>query len=150
MKKYWIGTPFVKMALAMMAGWLIMELIGICLWGASEPKLFILIGLLMGNVLAALTLTRPVGLWKLFWVEDGKVFEENLLTRRVRSMELNVLRCARRETLRVTWLIVVDGQAPDLQQAKTLYRQGKAMFVPVEGPLAASLSEIVAKASRIE
>lgn len=148
MKKYWIGMSFVKVALGMMAGYVILES-AMCLLQEARPfNLLPLVGVLLGSVLAVLVITAPVGIWKVFWVEDGCVCEQHLLTRRVRRMALDAQHpVCRRETLRTTWLIVTkDKASADMKQAKALYRQAKAMLIPVEGVLVAPLGEITAKA----
>jgi len=153
MKKYWIGTSYVKTTLGIVAGCVIADLLS-SLWGELDwPDLWMIGALVLGCVTAALCLTRPVGLLKVFWVEDGVIYEEHVLTHRVRSMPLDARHAIRRrETLRTTWLIVTanDTVPITMKQAKTFYREGKAMIIPVEGPLKEMLNAIVEKAPYIE
>ena len=154
MKKYWIGESYVKTTLGIVAGFLIVymlfSLVRVPDW---MGMLWTVCTLVLGCVAAALCLTHPVGLLKVFWVEDGTLYEKHVLTRRVRSIPLDTQHAIRRrETMRTTWLVVTDGDAAPatIKQAKALYRAGKAMLIPVEGPLRKTLDAIAAKAPCIE
>ncbi len=153
MKKYWIGTSYVKTTLGILAGYVIADLL-CSLWRELDRlDLWTICLLTLGCVTAALCLTRPVGLLKAFWVEDATVYEEHVLTHRIRSMPLDAQHAIRRrETMRTTWLIVTanDTVPITIKQAKTFYREGKAMLIPVEGPLKETLNAIVEKAPYIE
>ena len=153
MRKYWIGTSYVKTTLGIVAGCVIADL----LFGLDREldwlDLWTVCTLVLGCATAALCLTRPVGLLKAFWVEAGVIYEKHVLTHRVRNMPLDAQHAMRRrETLRTTWLIMTDGDAVpvSMKQAKALYRAEKAMLIPVEGPLKEELDAIVAKAPYIE
>ena len=107
----------------------------------------------LGCVTAALWLVRPVGIWKVFWVQDGVLYEEHVLTHLIRSMELDAQHAIRRrEALRTTWLVVAEKDVPltTVKQAKTLYRQGKAMMVPIEGSLKEALAVVAEKAPYLD
>lgn len=153
MKKYWIGTSYVKTTLGVVIGLVAADLLFSMVRELDRLDLWMVCAAVLGCVAAAFCLTRPVGLWKVFWVEDSVIHEEHVLSHRTRSMALDgqpALR--RRETMRTTWLIVTDSDAAPatMKHAKALYREGKAMLIPVEGLLKETLGEIAAKAPRIE
>ena len=100
MKKYWIGTSYVKTTLGIVAGCVIADLLSSLRRELDWLDLWMIGALVLGCVTAALCLTHPVGLLKVFWVEDGVIYEEHVLTHRVRSMPLDAQHAIRRRETR--------------------------------------------------
>lgn len=153
MKKYWIGESYVKTTLGIVAGCVIADLLFSLSRELAWLDLWTVCAVTLGGVTAALWLVRPVGIWKVFWVQDGVLYEEHVLTHRIRSMALDAQHAIRRrETLRTTWLVVAEKDVPltTVKQAKALYRQGKAMMVPIEGSLKEALAAVAEKAPYLD
>lgn len=92
------------------------------------------------------------GIWQSFWVADGTVFEQHLLTRRIRSMKLDaryVSFCP--HTGYERWLVVAEHPVTveSMRQVKALRRKKQVMLVPVEGCLLEPLQGWVDKAKEL-
>ena len=151
MRKYWIGESYAKMLAEYAIGWTIMVLLSLLLH--ETPCISVIIGLSLSWLTTLFIGTHLVGLWTVFWVEDGMAYEQRLFTRKIRSMSLyepNYL--YRWTTRRTTWLVVTEMNSPaeSVKMAKSLYRQGKAMIIPIEGPLQKPLFNLAEKAYSIE
>ncbi len=153
-KKYWHARTRWNTVPGLIAGWVVCLTVAALLghpWPLHKAIIYP-VGCTLGGLCSVALMCRPAGPWVRYWIEEGTAHQEHLLTRKARHMPLSAPFVYQQVGWHDIWLILAEEPVDSVKAARKLYRQGKALFLPVDGLLAAdeTLAQTLKQAKKMD